>query len=344
MRIKTVLLLMVGILLFGGTAYGQGSIQEELSNRNLSLSEAQNLARQAGINPNNPDELARVARANGVPENQIQEWLVELRMRDNGDTADAGVQDLRSSATSTGDIVERTVSDSAPQSSKNPGSGGLDYFGYNIFGDTPDPFKPDPVGPVGDGYVVGPEDELRLSVWGATEFQYELQVDVEGRVFIPNIGQIMVAGQKLSELRESLKTRLSQSYSGLMKDPPTIFMDLTVTRLRPIQVFVLGEVKNAGGYTFSHNSSIFNVLYGVGGPKTTGSLRDIRIIRDGKVISTVDLYDLLLSGVELNNTPLLNNDRIFIPQRKNTISIRGEVKRPAIYELNKSEDLTDLLE
>lgn len=126
----------------------------------------------------------------------------------------------------------------------------------------------------------------------------------------------MVAGQRLSELRESLKIRLSQSYSGLVKEPPTIFMDLTVTRLRPIQVFVLGEVNNPGGYTFSHNSSIFNVLYGVGGPKTSGSLRDIRIVRDGKIIASVDLYDLLLRGVELQNVPLLNNDRIFIPQRK----------------------------
>lgn len=344
MRFKTVILLIISVLVLGGTAYGQGSVQQELSKRNLSLSEAQNLARQAGINPNNPDEIARVARANGVPENQIQEWLVELRNRQNNDSSESGVQDLRSSVTTSDDIIERTKADSVPQTKTFLGEDGLEYFGYNIFGDTPDPFKPDPVGPVGDGYVVGPEDELRLSVWGATEFQYELQVDVEGRVFIPNIGQVMVAGQKLSELRETLKTRLSQSYSGLVKDPPTIFMDLTVTRLRPIQVFVLGEVKNPGGYTFSHNASIFNVLYGVGGPKTSGSLRDIRIIRDGKVISTVDLYDLLLSGVELQNTPLLNNDRIFIPQRKNSISIQGEVRRPAIYELIEDEGITDLLD
>lgn len=341
---KTIIIFLLGVLVFSNSVQGQSSIQEELSRRNLTLSEAQSMARQAGINPNNPDEIARVARANGVPEDQIQEWLIELRMRQNGGTSDSGIQDLRSLSSTTNVTVSDSISDDKPKSDPKTGPGGLEFFGYNIFGSVPDPFKPNYSGPVGNGYIVGPEDELRLSVWGATEFQYELKIDNEGRVNIPTIGQVMVAGQRLSELRESLKIRLSQSYSGLVKEPPTIFMDLTVTRLRPIQVFVLGEVNNPGGYTFSHNSSIFNVLYGVGGPKTSGSLRDIRIVRDGKIIASVDLYDLLLRGVELQNVPLLNNDRIFIPQRKNSIYLDGEVKRPAIYELNENEDLNDLLD
>lgn len=345
MCFKRTILFLLGIIVFtlSSSLYGQNSIQEELSRRNLTLTEAQNLARQAGINPNNPDEIARVARANGVSEDQIQEWLIELRMRQFGDTSD-GVQDLRSLSNTTVVNIPDTLYGDKAKSDSLKGPAGLEYFGYNIFERVPDLFKPNYAGPAGDGYVVGPEDELRLSIWGATELQYELKIDNEGRIFIPTIGQIMVAGERLSVLRESLRIRLSQSYSGLVKDPPTIFLDLTVTRLRPIQVFVLGEVKNPGGYTFNHNSSIFNVLYGVGGPKTSGSLRDIRIIRDGKIIASVDLYDLLLRGVELQNTPLLNNDRIFIPQRKNSIYLEGKVKRPAIYELNETEDLGDLLD
>lgn len=337
---------MVGLLFFTVSVNAQSSVQEELSRRNLTLSQAQELARQAGINPNDPDQIARVARARGVSEEQIQEWLIDLRLKNASDTSGSGLEDLSGNVTSADDIRLNSGADQneKPRTSSLKDTSGLEYFGYNIFSDTPDPFKPKTIGPVGDGYVVGPEDQLRLTVWGATEFQYELQVDVEGRILIPNIGLVTVAGQKLSTLRESLKVRLGKSYSGLLRNPPTIFIDLTVTRLRPIQLFVLGEVKNPGGYSFTHNSTIFNVLYGVGGPKISGSLRDIRVIREGKQVATIDLYDLLLNGTDNQNVPLLNNDRIFIPPRESTVSIRGQVRRPAIYELKPNEGLSKLIE
>ena len=337
-------MILGGLFFFTNSAYAQSSVQEELSRRNLTLSQAQQLARQAGINPNDPDQIARVARARGVSEEQIQEWLIDLRLNNRGDSSGTGLEDLSGNVTSADDIILSTSTDqdSVPKTTTSKDTSGLEYFGYNIFSDTPDPFKPRTVGPVGDGYVVGPEDQLRLTVWGATEFQYELQVDVEGRILIPNIGLVTVAGQKLSNLRESLKVRLGKSYSGLLKNPPTIFIDLTVTRLRPIQLFVLGEVKNPGGYSFTHNSTIFNVLYGVGGPKISGSLRDIRVIREGKQVAFIDLYELLLNGTDNQNIPLLNNDRIFIPPRENTVSIQGQIRRPAIYEMKPDEGLSKL--
>ncbi len=220
---------------------------------------------------------------------------------------------------------------------------GLPYFGYNVFGSGPDSFQPSTPGPVDEGYVVGVDDELRLTVWGATEFQYELRVDNEGRTNIPNIGLVTLAGKTLKELRSSLKLRLAQSYAGLVKTPPTIFMDLTVTRFKPIEVFVLGEVSNPGAYTVSSNATLFNVLYAVGGPTVNGSLRDIRIIRNGRVLSSVDFYDLLLNGFFTDNTPLLNNDRIFIPPRTNEVRIEGPVRRPAIFEFKEGEAFDDVL-
>ena len=129
-----------------------------------------------------------------------------------------------------------------------------------------------------------------------------------------------------------------------MKDPATVFMDITVTRFKPIEIFVLGEVKNPGGYTFTSNSSLFNVLYGVGGPKTTGSLRDIRLIRDGKHIGSYDFYELLVQGTESEQPTLLNNDRIFIPLRNSTITIQGPVTREGIYELLPGESINELFD
>tara|TARA_B100000989_G_scaffold295884_1_gene277872 strand:- start:2408 stop:5152 length:2745 start_codon:yes stop_codon:yes gene_type:complete len=322
------------------------SIDELLQSRGLSFEQVQRMAQNAGIDPNNPDELAAFARQNGVPESQIQLYLVQLRQLENEGLESTSVTDFTETVVASEDIQEQPIPTQASNPTSpttNPQDQGLTYFGYNIFSGGPDSFQPSTPSPVDEGYIVGPDDELRLTVWGATEFQYELRVDIEGRTNIPNIGLITVAGKTLKELRTSLKLRLAQSYAGLVKTPPTIFMDLTVTRYKPIEIFVLGEVSSPGAYTVTSNATLFNVLYAVGGPTTAGSLRDIRIIRDGRVLRALDFYDLLLDGVLTENIPLLNNDRIFIPPRNNEIRIQGPVKRPAIYELKDGEDFQDLL-
>jgi protein involved in polysaccharide export with SLBB domain len=220
----------------------------------------------------------------------------------------------------------------------------LKYFGYETFESIPEAFVPQSTGPADGSYIVGPEDELRLTVWGGAEFTYNLQVDREGRVTVPNVGQFTVAGKRLDELREEMKQWLSRSYSGLTSDPPTVFMDLTLTRLRPSRVFVLGEVPQPGGYTVSSFSTVFNALYSVGGPLKQGSLRDIKVIRDGEVVSTVDIYDYLMEGYSPSSTQLQGNDYIFVPPRGKTVAITGAVKRPAYYEMKEEETVGDLLE
>ena len=220
----------------------------------------------------------------------------------------------------------------------------LQYFGYDTFETIPEAFTPQPTGAADGSYVVGPDDELRLTVWGGAEFTYDLQVDREGRVTVPNVGQFTVAGRRLDELRQEMKQWLSRSYSGLTSDPPTVFMDLTLTRVRPSQVFVLGEVPQPGGYMVSSFATVFNALYSVGGPLKRGSLRNIRVIRDGEVVETVDLYNYLLEGYSPNSVQLQGNDYIFVPPRGKTVAITGAVKRPAYYEMTEEETVADLVE
>lgn len=220
----------------------------------------------------------------------------------------------------------------------------LQYFGYDTFKTIPRAFVPQPTGPADGSYVVGPDDELRLTVWGGAEFTYDLPIDQGGRVTVPNVGQFTVAGKTLDELRTEMKRWLSQSYSGLTSDPPSVFMDLTLTRIRPTQVFVLGEVPQPGGYTVSGYSTVFNALYSVGGPMKRGSLRDISVIRDGDIVETVDLYNYLMEGYSPNSVQLQSNDYIFVPPRGKTVAITGAVKRPAYYEMKEGETVEDLLE
>jgi protein involved in polysaccharide export with SLBB domain len=137
---------------------------------------------------------------------------------------------------------------------------------------------------------------------------------------------------------------LSKYYSGLATSPPRAFMDITITKLRPLRVFVMGEVKQPGGYTISSYATVFNALYAVGGPLVRGSLREVRVIRDNRVVANVDLYDYLLRGDKTSDVRLQNNDIVFIPPRGKTVSIRGEIRRPAIYELKGKEDLRSLVE
>jgi protein involved in polysaccharide export with SLBB domain len=220
----------------------------------------------------------------------------------------------------------------------------LEYFGYKAFKDVPQAFEPSAVGPVDPGYLVGPGDILRLTVWGQAEFQYELTVDREGRVFISNIGQIFVMGTPLEKLEQKLKNQMSKYYSGLAANPPTVFMDVTIEKLRPLRIFVMGEVAHPGGYTISSYATVFNALYAVGGPIVRGTLRNVRVIRDSKVVTEVDLYDYLLKGKNTSDVRLQNNDVVFVPLRGKTVSIRGNVRRQAIYELKGGENFSTLLE
>lgn len=229
-------------------------------------------------------------------------------------------------------------------STKDSTNPGLKYFGYDVFQNTPDAFKPTAIGPVDPGYLVGPGDALRLSVWGQAEFQYELTVSNDGKIFIPVAGQVYVSGTPFEQLTQKIKTLLSRNYSGLTSSPPRTFMDLTVAKLRPVRIFLMGEINQPGGYTVSSYATVFNALYSVGGPTEKGSLRSVKVLRNNVEIATIDIYDYLLSGKCAGDLRLQNNDMVYVPPRGKTVAIGGSVCRPAIYELNSADNLQAVLQ
>lgn len=222
--------------------------------------------------------------------------------------------------------------------------GALKYFGYDMFKKIPAAFEPASIGPIDPGYLVGPGDVLRIYLWGAVEFQYELEVDDQGTIFIPTAGQFFVSGIAYTDLQKKLTHYLSKFYEGLSSNPPTVFLDISLAKLRPIKIFVMGEVAKPGGYNISSFATVFNALYSIGGPLESGSLREIRVVRNNKVIAKVDIYDYLLKGQLIGDVRLQNNDMIFIPPRGNTVGIRGEILRPAYYELKPGENFRKLIE
>ncbi len=219
------------------------------------------------------------------------------------------------------------------------------HFGYDIFDQDPGLFQSASVGFVDPDYLIGPGDEIIVMLWGETQFRQVLTVNREGFIFMQEIGQIFVNGLNLSLLESKLFKVLSQSYASLNTQgrKATTFLDVSLGNLRPLRIQVLGEVVQPGAYVVSPSATLFSSLYYFNGPTVLGSLRDIRLIRGNKIISSIDFYDYLLTGERPNDQRLQLDDVIFIPKRKKTVTINGEVNRPGIYEMKPDETLNDLI-
>ena len=219
------------------------------------------------------------------------------------------------------------------------------YFGYDIFYQNPELFQATSVGAVDTDYLIGPGDEIIIMLWGETQFRQVFSVDREGFIFIPEIGQVFVNGLNLKFLETKLFRVFSQSYASL--DPsnrqPTTFLDISLGKLRPLRVHVVGEVSQPGAYTVSPSATLFSALYYFNGPTVMGSLRDIHLIRNGKKVASIDFYDYLLTGKKPRDMKLQLDDVIFIPRRMKTVTIKGEINRPGIFELKPDEKLVDLI-
>lgn len=211
----------------------------------------------------------------------------------------------------------------------------LKQFGYDFFQNTAQIAAVDSM-PDNEGYVVGPGDLLNLSVWGAVDLRIELSVDRNGDVVIPKVGAVRVWGLPFEQAKAAVRAALA----GYYKD---FEMNLTVGRLRSVQVYVVGEVANPGRYPVSAMGTVINALAAAGGPSRNGSLRTIKVTRGTQVVAEVDLYAMLLSGDRGKDVRLQNGDTIFVPVIGPVVAVAGEVKRPAIYEIKGTTSLDGVL-
>jgi len=189
--------------------------------------------------------------------------------------------------------------------------------------------------PISPEYVVGPGDTLVINIWGSVQESFPVEVDREGKIMLPKAGPLYVWGLKLKELETRIKQRLDKYYTNF-------YMDLSMGKLRDIQVYVMGEVRKPGRYNLNSQASIFQALFASGGPTKLGSLRKIRHIHtDGKV-EEVDLYPFLLQGKMISPDRIQSGDTIFVPAIGDVVAIAGNVKRPGIYETRSGIPLQDL--
>ncbi|MGB7905200.1 MAG: SLBB domain-containing protein [Steroidobacteraceae bacterium] len=212
----------------------------------------------------------------------------------------------------------------------------LKPFGYDLFAGVPSTYAPVTDIPVPSEYVVGPGDRLDVQLIGSTKGKYSLVVNRDGRIMFPELGAIAVSGLRIDEAKSRIEQRVQEQMIGTEAI-------VSLGDLRSIRVFVLGEAEKPGSYTVSGLATVTNALFASGGVKTIGSLRNIQLKRGGNVVARLDLYDLLLRGDTSGDARLRPGDVIFIPPVSTTVGIKGEVRRPALYELKGESSVADLL-
>lgn len=219
----------------------------------------------------------------------------------------------------------------------------LEIFGSKLFQSTDLTFEPNLRIATPKNYQLGPDDELVIDIFGNASDSYRLKVSPEGTVKVLNLAPVYVSGLTIEEAKERLVSRLRQAYSGLNSGGGT-YAVVNLGNIRSIRVSIIGEVVKPGSYTVSSLATAFNALYVCGGPDSMGTYRNIRVLRNNKVIRTIDLYQFLLTGEQADNILLQDQDIIQVPFFTNRIELDGEIKRPAIYEIKENESLEQLLQ
>ena len=190
--------------------------------------------------------------------------------------------------------------------------------------------------PVGPDYVLGTGDGVSINLWGGVARRFYQVVDHEGRLNLPESGPVMVAGKSLAEVQELVQKTLRTQFRD-------VSADVSLSRLRTIRVYVVGDVVRPGAYDVGSLSTPLNALFAAGGPTGRGSLRILKHYRGNQLVQDVDVYDLLLHGVKGNIARLENGDTVMAPPLGGEVTIEGMVRRPAIYELNDEKTLSDAL-
>jgi len=213
----------------------------------------------------------------------------------------------------------------------------LKIYGADLFHRVPSTFAPSDQVPVPPDYVIGPDDELRVRIWGPISFSGNLRVDRSGNIYLPQVGTVQVAGLPFSQMDQHLRSAVAKIYRNFD-------LSVDIGQIRSMQIYVSGQARRSGAYTISSLSSLVDALFASGGPSPQGSMRHILLKREGKTITDFDLYALLIRGDKSNDVRLLPEDVIFIPPAGPEVAITGSVRSPAIYELRSGETAGDLVE
>ena len=298
-------------------------IMTEIQERGLSVEQATTLAKAKGMTQ--------------VQINQLMERIQEIEQSGFSTVGEEQVEDGLEEEEEP-ETIFSTREDFFPPENM------LEIYGFKLFNADNLTFEPSVNIPTPKDYVLGIGDEIMINVWGASQMTYQLRIENNGAIQIPDLGPVFLVGKGIESARQILKNRLISIYSGIGGDQPNTWLDVTLNSYHAIKVNVIGEAIAPGTYSLPATATAFNALYLSGGPNEHGSFRDIRVIRNGKLIRNIDVYDFLINADASENVQLQDQDILFIPTYEARVLVDGEFKRTGMFEMKKGETLSDLIQ
>jgi len=282
-------------------------------------------------------QLYKIAADRGLPESEITKLRQRLQflIPSNKQVPNPGSDERKVEVPHPYDTVGRNT---PIQKFKNDST----IFGSELFTTNSLVFEPNLRIPAPAGYVLGPDDEIVVSVYGYSEKKYDLTINEQGEIYIPNVGPIHLNGLSIEEASEKIKSKLASTIYRAINSGKTK-VQISLGKIRSIRVTVIGQAKKPGTFTVSSLTTLYNILYLCGGPTPMGSYRDIEIIRGNEIKRRADLYDFLVNGNQKDNIILQEGDVIRIPYYENRVTLSGYVKREGKFEMLKDENFSDLL-
>ena len=211
----------------------------------------------------------------------------------------------------------------------------LPVYGEQLFS-APAGYAPVGQAPVPNDYILGPGDEVRLQIWGSIDADKTLVIDRHGQIYLPKIGSINLTGVRAGDLESILRSKIGRVFTNFD-------LNATLGHLRSIQIYVVGQARQPGTYTVSSLSTLINALFEVGGPGSTGSMRNIQLKRGGRIVGEMDLYDFIARGDRSGDVPLQPGDVVVIPPVGPRVAVLGAFEQPAIYELKGRDSVGEVL-
>jgi protein involved in polysaccharide export with SLBB domain len=281
------------------------------------------------------DQAEPMALAKGMPASEF----AKLKMRLEGNSASPNL-DQKGDEKAVMEAKELTRKQEKIVNNKVKDTVNALIFGSELFDNPELNFEPNLKLATPVNYVLGPGDELQISVYGVQEFNASVPVTMEGKVNIQYVGQIPVSGMTIEAATQKIKGAIARVYSTVASGQSQVGVSLS--RIRTIRVTLIGS-RQPGNYSISSLATVYNALFLGGGPGKNGSYRNIELLRDNKVYRNVDIYRFLVNGDQSDNVGLKDNDVIRIPAYSQRVTVEGQVKRPGIFEIKKGETFTDLL-
>ena len=296
-------------------------------------------ANQRGMSP---QEVAAFAKSKGYSDQDINAIMQRANTLNANNVSGQGISSnaLRQQVQfGKSDILKTGSFDTAALNNQES-----KIFGYEVFHNNSISFSPNINMATPKDYVVGPGDELIVQVYGIAQASFNLYVNSEGKVVIPNVGVVHVGSLSIDAVKTLLTQKIGTRYAGLQGSNPSSFLMLTVGNIRTIKINIVGDVKTPGAYELPSFTTIFNALYAAGGPSINGSFREVQLFRGGKQIANTDLYEFLLKGKTDKNLRLEDNDVLLIPKYNKRVELVGEVRRNLFFELKGKETVENLIE